>query len=235
MRPPAAKVTSVSRWVLRRPLTLYFWKHYAPTESYILKLQPARPAHRPSRRSALLAAALELFAAADPSDVPMDVVATHAKMTTAAVYYHFASKTDLIESLMSGVTDKLAEFFSLASGPSDLGTWGLQSMRRALVWMQTNPLEAKFFFVRLATTHDGAETLVQFRRDSATLVESIADSIVLLDSSIDPLEAAIMARALMTLVSETAKTTLTSRDAVPRNFRTYQEAASIVTLRILGR
>ena len=198
-------------------------------------MHPPRPAHRPSRRSALLGAALELFAASDPSDVTMDVVAAHAKMTTAAVYYHFASKTDLLESLMSGVTDKLARFFPLPSGPSDLQTWGLQSMGRAMEWMQTNPSEAKFFFVRLATTHDGAETLVQFRRDNARLIDSIADSIVLLDGSMDPLEAAIMARALMTLVSETTKTLLTDRDSVPRNFRTYQEAASLITLRILAR
>jgi AcrR family transcriptional regulator len=181
-----------------------------------------------------LAAALELFATDDPSDVSMAVVATHAKMTPSAVYYHFSSKTKIIETLMAGVTDKLASFFELTSGTTDLHGWGVQSMRHALEWMRTDPLEAKFYFVRLATTRDGAETLVQFRRDSEKLVESISDSILLLDNSVDPLEAAIMARGLLTLVSETARTTLTGRDAVPRNFRTYHEAASIITVRILG-
>jgi AcrR family transcriptional regulator len=182
-----------------------------------------------------LAAALELFTTDDPSDVSMAAVATHAQMTASAVYYHFSSKTEIIETLMLGVTEKLTGFFSLDSGPADLHAWGSQSMRRALEWIRADPLEAKFFFVRLATTGDGAETVVQFRREVTKLVESIANSIVLLDNSIEPVEANIMARGLVALVSETAAATLTGRDMVPRNFRTYHEAASIITLRILER
>ncbi|MEV0688487.1 TetR/AcrR family transcriptional regulator [Nocardia sp. NPDC050378] len=181
-----------------------------------------------------MAVALELLATNDPSDVSMAVVAEHAQMTPSAVYYHFASKTQMIETLISGVTEKLMGFFSLPSEPMGLQDWGVRSMRSAFEWMRTEPLEAKFFFVRLATTRDGAETLVQFRRETAKLVEAIADTIVFLDPSIESLEAAIMARGLLTLASETARTTLGDRDTMPRNFRTYQEAVSIITVRILG-
>ena len=157
-------------------------------------------------------------------------------MTTAAVYYHFASKTEIIETLSSGVADKVAHFFSLPS--ESIGSpaeWGTTSVMETLHWMVTDPLEAKFFFVRLAMTHDGAESLGQFRRDTGRLVEFIANSITALDGAIADVEAAVMARALLALVAETARTTLTNRNTAPQNFLQYQQAAAIIASRILTR
>jgi AcrR family transcriptional regulator len=208
---------------------------HASNRKRTLSIQLVRPAHRPSRRSVLLAAALELFAAEDPSNVSMTVVARHAQMTSSAVYYHFASKTEIIETLTAGILEELGGFFSTRHGDTELRSWGVDSVGRAVDWIRSEPTAAKFFFVRLATTHDGAEALTQFRRGNASLVQSITETIGSLDSSIPPLETEIMARGLVTLVAETAFTALSGRDTIPRDFRRYQEAAAAIALRILTR
>lgn len=200
-----------------------------------MKLQTAKPAHRPSRRSDLLAAALEVLATNDPSDVSIDTIATSARMTTAAVYYHFASRTEIVDTLVSTIIDKVAGFFAPRPDHTELEAWGRDSMGRTLNWMRTDPLEVRFLLVRMTMTQDGAETLIQFRKETGRLVASMEHTISTLDDSIDPVEVAVMARAMWALLAETARAALANRKTVPQNFRSYERAAAVIAARILAR
>src|SRR3712207_9006478 len=61
-----------------------------------------RPAHRPSRRATVIHSAMELFASQRSDAITVAEIADAAGMTSAAVYYHFASKDDiLLEGLRS--------------------------------------------------------------------------------------------------------------------------------------
>ena len=53
---------------------------------------PRRPAHRPSRRSSVIDAAIGLFATYPAEAITVADIAAAANMTAAAVYYHFPSK-----------------------------------------------------------------------------------------------------------------------------------------------
>jgi AcrR family transcriptional regulator len=59
-----------------------------------------RPANRPSRRADIVLAAVELFALQPPEIVTVSDIADRAGMTSAAFYYHFASKEELLEELV---------------------------------------------------------------------------------------------------------------------------------------
>jgi AcrR family transcriptional regulator len=58
--------------------------------------QTRRPAHRPSRRSAIVATALELIADSQADAVTIADIAAAANMTPAAIYYHYASRDAIL-------------------------------------------------------------------------------------------------------------------------------------------
>jgi AcrR family transcriptional regulator len=61
-----------------------------------------RPAHRPSRKVALVEAAIHLFTTRPVEQVSAADIAHEAGMTSAALYYHYRSKDELlVESIRS--------------------------------------------------------------------------------------------------------------------------------------
>ena len=56
-----------------------------------------RPAHRPSRREDLIHVAAELFALQPWQAVTVNAIVRSAGMTSAAFYYHFASREEVLE------------------------------------------------------------------------------------------------------------------------------------------
>ena len=74
-----------------------------------------RPPHRPSRRAAVIDAAMGLFALHPPEHVTVADIAAAADMTAAAVYYHFPSKEHvLLEGLQNFTGQYLATIRELA-------------------------------------------------------------------------------------------------------------------------
>src|SRR4051812_6574990 len=61
----------------------------------------ARPAHRPSRRHQLLEGAVELFAVKPPDLVTIAEIVQHVGMTPAAFYYHFSSRDELFQEVVT--------------------------------------------------------------------------------------------------------------------------------------
>ena len=108
---------------------------------------PRRPAHRPSRRNAVIDGAMGLFATMPVDEVTVQDVASAVEMTPAAVYYHFASKEQILLEGMEHFRDQLlAEVRSAMPAPGD--TDGVrQLVVHVLAWAGRHRTPATVYFV----------------------------------------------------------------------------------------
>jgi AcrR family transcriptional regulator len=76
-----------------------------------MSLREARKpaAHRPSRRNAIVTAAVTVFARQGFSDTSIQEVAGEAGVAPTAVYYHFSGKEELFEAALRQVLDEINE------------------------------------------------------------------------------------------------------------------------------
>src|SRR3954464_11612259 len=108
-----------------------------------------RPAHRPSRRATVVHSAMELFASQRSDAITVAEIADAAGMTSAAVYYHFASKDDiLLEGLRS-----LGEALVTESrpAPQDIANRGASIGElpvRLIGWIDEHRGESTVWFVK---------------------------------------------------------------------------------------
>jgi AcrR family transcriptional regulator len=103
-----------------------------------------RAAHRPSRKQIVVQAAMRLHAAGSPEAVTVADIAAEAKMTSAAVFYHYSMKEDvLLEGLATfgaAMGAEVAAFLSRgnAGSPADLAAhmldWLEHDHDSAVVW-----------------------------------------------------------------------------------------------------
>src|SRR3954451_12359226 len=122
-----------------------------------------RPAHRPSRRATVVHSAMELFASQRSDAITVAEIADAAGMTSAAVYYHFASKEDiLLEGLRAlgeaMVTEARRAQAAIAPGGATTG----QLPVRLLEWMDQHRAEATVWFVKSSGV---SLTVEQLRRE----------------------------------------------------------------------
>ncbi|HST83161.1 MAG TPA: helix-turn-helix domain-containing protein [Kineosporiaceae bacterium] len=129
----------------------------------------SRPAHRPSRRTGIVAAAVDLFKVQPPEIVTVADIADRAGMTSAAFYYHFASKEELLEELVETFAETwVAAVTSRLQATEDVDHLG-DFTDSALDWVEDNQSEALVFF----STAVGATAAVDQCR--ATTRERIID------------------------------------------------------------
>jgi AcrR family transcriptional regulator len=64
-------------------------------------------AHRPSRRAAIVTAAIRVFARQGFADTSIQAVADEADVAPTAVYYHFSGKEELFEAALRRVMDSV--------------------------------------------------------------------------------------------------------------------------------
>src|SRR3712207_3988597 len=110
-----------------------------------------RPAHRPSRRATVIHSAMELFASPRSDAITVAEIADSAGMTSAAVYYHFASKDDiLLEGLRSVgeamVVEARRAQQDIATRQASIGELPVH----LLGWMDKRRAEATVWFVKSA-------------------------------------------------------------------------------------
>ena len=75
-----------------------------------------RPAHRPSRRGVIVETAFELFASSPVDTVTVADIAAAAEMTSAAIYYHYPSREEiLLEGLREFAESYVGEIERLAA------------------------------------------------------------------------------------------------------------------------
>lgn len=186
-----------------------------------------RPPHRPSRRHAILEASLAELARRPLQDVTVADIATRAGMTPAAVYYHFPSKTDLVEELVRQIG---ATYVDVTAAP-DHGAPEERIravLERFLEWVERSPDEASLYFVM----SPGASPTIEALRRShlGQVVARTAGILAAARPGLGPAEAHVIALAMATILSETAVARLTE----PESSGGRLEDALTLALRALG-
>ena len=173
-----------------------------------------RAAHRPSRKQWVIEAATELFATQPPDEVTVADIAARAEMTSAAVYYHFSSKDQVLAETMRAFAAALREQLQAITDAhepgSDIGT----SVTTLLAWMGEHRSAATVFFVSSAGMSQDAEAL---RQESRTQVlDELVRLIRKARVSVSDAEAAVIGLGLLALL-ETAAISQVRGDDVYRS------------------
>jgi AcrR family transcriptional regulator len=135
---------------------------------------PARPAHRPSRRSHIISSALSLFVRSPYDDVKVSDIAALADLTAAAVHYHFDGKEQILLEAMREFSEELV------SRTADLVEAGadIESIfNQLLAFMRSKRTAATVFYVSsagLSLSFEAHRKLV--RADLAELFEQAVRS-----------------------------------------------------------
>lgn len=116
-----------------------------------------RPAHRPSRRADIVAAGVDLFKVQAPEIVTVADIAERAGMTSAAFYYHFASKEDLLEELVRTFAEKwVGAVSALLAELPDVDHLG-EFTAAVLDWVDEHQAEALVFFTSSVGSTPGVD------------------------------------------------------------------------------
>ncbi len=103
-----------------------------------------KPAHRPSRRSELVAAAISVFARQGYAESSVEDVAEEAGVVPTAIYYHFGTKEELLHQALKSAMDQFSEAIvgSRAAGePADADVLR-QVVKAGWRWWQSHPDES---------------------------------------------------------------------------------------------
>jgi len=173
-----------------------------------------RAAHRPSRKQWVIEAATELFATQPPDEVTVADIAARAEMTSAAVYYHFSSKDQVLAETMrafaAALREQLREITEAHDPGSDIGA----SVTTLLAWMGEHRSAATVFFVSSAGMSQDAEAL---RQESRTeVLDELVRLIRKARGSVSDAEAAVIGLGLLALL-ETAAISQVRGDDVYRS------------------
>jgi AcrR family transcriptional regulator len=167
-----------------------------------------RPAHRPSRRSTVIDAAMGLFALHPPEAVTVADIAAAADMTAAAVYYHFPSKEHvLLEGLEIFTRRYLATVRELARADQD-ENWASRLVGEILEWLELNRTPATVYFAHSAGVDAAIEALRRETRieQVVVLARAVRTHSRRARSSVEPEVAAI---GLVSLIENAASSWLT--------------------------
>lgn len=106
-----------------------------------------RPPNRPSRRAELISAALELFVLQPWEMVTISDIVARTGMTPAAFYYHFASREQMIEEIVTDFADewiRLGERLWKQARDADAV---VRVVSQLLEWTAKEQQRATFFFL----------------------------------------------------------------------------------------
>jgi AcrR family transcriptional regulator len=109
------------------------------------------PAHRPSKRAAVVEAAIKVFAARGFADASIPEIAEAADLAPTGVYYHFATKDELFDSVVRQVytaVDAVVEQarpYDVPGGPDTL----LATIEAVWGWASTHPDHAKILYQQM--------------------------------------------------------------------------------------
>jgi AcrR family transcriptional regulator len=173
-----------------------------------------RAAHRPSRKQWVIEAATELFATQPPDEVTVADIAARAEMTSAAVYYHFSSKDQVLAAAMRAFAAALREQLQAITEPHGSGTDIGAAVTTLLAWLGEHRSAASVFFVSSAGMSQDAEAL---RQESRTeLLKELVRLIRKARGGISDAEAAVVGLGLLALL-ETAAISQVRGDDVYRS------------------
>ena len=116
-------------------------------------------------KARLFEAALQLISERGFTGTTVDEIVERAGVAKGTVYYHFRSKTELVEALIASEIEPLAERFAVAARSSDDPLARLMAIVRAeLEWIRDNREFAKMLITELwREDRVWRETLVMLR------------------------------------------------------------------------
>ncbi len=194
---------------------------------------PRRPAHRPSRRSAVINAAMGLFSSFPVDEVTVFDIAGTVGMTPAAVYYHFASKEQI---LLEGLRD--FQQLLLAEVKANMPVKGDRDGVANLIdhvsaWSRRNRTFATVYFVNSVGLNQLVEAL---RRDTRLeLVELFGQAAKAARGRLGAAETGVIGVALVSML-ETAIASNLSQDGVYRGLgaRRFQDEVRSLSYKVAG-
>lgn len=108
------------------------------------------PAHRRSRRSDIVDAAIRLFARKGFVDASIADVAEEAAVVVTAVYYHFSGKEELYSTAVHHVFDSISAVVAAARPDASDDDTGLDAVIDAVWdWIDDHPDEATLLYLQL--------------------------------------------------------------------------------------
>jgi len=193
----------------------------------------SRPAHRPSRRSEIVRAAIDEFAETGVATATVADVARRAGMTPAAVYYHFPTREDLVVEVVRHIGAQVQR--SADVHPGDEVLQGSALFDRVLDdygrWVDEHPEEARILWVEAVGLSPVVEAA---RRETLTaLVERTIELLGLAGFHLADTDAEVTALALVTLVLSAMQLRFRTDGPVPTT-RQLREAISHVGRALLG-
>jgi AcrR family transcriptional regulator len=185
---------------------------------------PRRPAHRPSRRTAVIDGAMGLFATFPVDEVTVLDIAGAVGMTPAAVYYHFASKEQILleglEKFCSELLEEVRTHLPRKGQADDLPAL----MSHVLAWTRRNRSFASVYFVNSI----GINLLVEALRRATRieLIDLFQQAVRSVHGKVRPAEAAVVAVGLVSLL-ETAASSNLGQDAIYRGLGARRFGAEV--------
>lgn len=155
-----------------------------------------RPAHRPSRRGVIVETAFELFASRPVDSVTVADIAAAADMTSAAIYYHYPSREEiLLEGLREFAAEYVAEIERIAAevvAPSR----SMGSLVEPFVkWLSDNRISALVYFVQ---SRGASQQVEAIRRGNALeLIPILGSAAKKARGKISAAEASVVAVAMI--------------------------------------
>lgn len=109
------------------------------------------PAHRPSRRSDIIDAAIRQFARKGFVDAAISDVAEEADVVVTAVYYHFSGKEELFSAAVNRVFKSISDVVTAARGDAESGSAASLDAAIDAVWnwIDDHPEEATLLYLQL--------------------------------------------------------------------------------------
>jgi AcrR family transcriptional regulator len=151
---------------------------------------------------------MRLFAEPGSEAVTVAAIAEAASMTSAAVYYHFASKDEiLLEGLRTVGEALVAKTTSVAREINEEGVSIGQLPVRLLTWFDDRPAEATVWFVTSSGVSLAVEQLRRELRAEMLSVLTVAGRAA--RPGLSAAEAAVVATALLALIETAASAWLT--------------------------
>lgn len=194
---------------------------------------PRRPAHRPSRRHVVIDGAMGLFATMPVDEVTVLDIANAVEMTPAAVYYHFASKEQiLLEGLRLFSEGLLQEVREQLPGRGDSS--GIRHLlSHVMGWIGRHRTAATVYFVNSIGLNLQVEAL---RRETRMqLVTQLRDAARASRAGLSSAEAGVIAVGLVSLV-ETSAASMLNEDVTYQSLgvRRFVHEVTVIGDRIAG-
>jgi len=187
---------------------------------------PRRPAHRPSRRHVVVDGAMGLFATIPVDEVTVQDIASAVEMTPAAVYYHFASKEQILtEGMQQFANQLLDEIRSQSPQPGDAGLGAM--ITHVLSWTIRRRAHATVYFVNSIGLNLVVEAVRREVRED--MVDLLRDAVKTVRGRLSAAEAGVIAVTLVSLI-ETSLASILNQDSVYRGLGAKKSIAAVAAV-----